>query len=232
MKYFITDIHGDCKGFMLLLKHVGVDISKDQLVIGGDMINRGNDSAGVVKLIKSLADNHSGNVHVLIGNHEEMMKAYYEKSDRLWLSHGGSETIEGFKRTFPDESELKAHIKWLASLPLFFEDDEFVYTHAGLNPYEPLEKQSRDILWMSESEFYSISKDSLLTYTQSKPIVHGHTPVERIYFDGVRLNCDLGSNTYFIEEERGLALVNLTDMIYWVYKPSMKKIEKRKIARI
>lgn len=128
--------------------------------------------------------------------------------------------------------ERQAHIEWAVSLPLYFEDYEFVYTHAGLNSHESLHKQSRDILWMSESDFYSIRKDAILTVTQNKPVVHGHTPVERIYFDGVRLNCDMGSNTYFLEEERGLGIVNLTELIYWVYKPALNKIEKRKIARI
>lgn len=101
MKYFITDIHGDCKGFKLLLKQVEVDLSKDQLVIGGDMINRGKDSTEVVKTIKTLADNYPSNVHALIGNHDEqMMRFYVEQADRLWLSHGENETIQNFNKTF------------------------------------------------------------------------------------------------------------------------------------
>ncbi|ELK40125.1 metallophosphoesterase family protein [Brevibacillus borstelensis] len=232
MKYFITDIHGDLKGMRLLLKHVGVDLTKDQLVIGGDMINRGKDSAGVVREIKALMEWYPGHVHAVIGNHEEMMNWYYERGDRLWLNHGGNQTIQNFQNTFPNEEERQAHITWAVSLPLYFEDDEFIYTHAGLNPYEPLGRQKREILWMEEMDFNSISKDLLLSATNGKPIVHGHTPVERIYFDGVRINCDLGSNTYSIIEERGLALVNLSEMIYWVYKPAQKKIEKRKIGKI
>jgi serine/threonine protein phosphatase 1 len=228
----MTDIHGDLKGMKLLLKHVGVDLSKDQLVFGGDMINRGRDSAGVVKEVKVLMEKYPQNLHAVIGNHEEMMSWYYERGDKLWLSHGGHETIQSFQKTFPVETERKAHIEWACSLPLYFEDDEFVYTHAGLNPSEPLDSQSKEILWMDELDFYSIPKEALLTFTQNKPIIHGHTPVERIYFDGVRINCDLGSNTYSIIEERGLALVNLTEMIYWVYKPAQKKIEKRRIAKI
>ncbi|GED28652.1 serine/threonine protein phosphatase [Brevibacillus agri] len=232
MKYFITDIHGDLKGMRLLLKHVGVDLTKDQLVIGGDMINRGKDSAGVVKEVKALMEKHPDNVQAIIGNHEEMMSWYFERGDRLWLSHGGNETVQSFQKAFPDEKRRQEHISWACSLPLFFEDDEFVYTHAGFNPYEPLDGQNREILWMEEMDFYSISKDLLLSATKGKPIVHGHTPVERIYFDGVRINCDLGSNTYSIVEERGLALVNLTEMIYWVYKSAQKKIEKRKVGKI
>lgn len=114
---------------------------------------------------------------------------------------------------------------------MVYEDEEFIYTHAGLNPYVPLDKQSREILWMPESDFYSISKEKLFVLTRNKPVIHGHTPVERIYFDGGRLNCDLGSHTYFIEEERGLALVDLSRMTYFVYKQFTGKVEKREISR-
>ncbi|WP_231571519.1 hypothetical protein [Gordoniibacillus kamchatkensis] len=116
-------------------------------------------------------------------------------------------------------------------MPLIFKDDEYVYTHAGLNPFEPLDSQSRDILWMTECEFYSIPKQILRTFTQNKPVIHGHTPVERSYFDGVRLNADMGANTYWVEEERGLGLVNLSEMVYFVYKQPSKKVERRKISR-
>jgi len=232
MKYFITDIHGDFEGLKLLIKHARIDFSRDQLVFGGDMINRGKQSGRVIKEIKLLLDAYPNNVHAVIGNHEEMMRDYFRSGDKLWLSHGGRDTIRDLEKTFSNEAERIAHIEWACNLPLVFEDDEFVFTHAGLNPFEPLEKQSRDILWMSESDFYSISKESLFSLTKNKPVVHGHTPVERIYYDGVRLNGDMGSNTYMILEERGLGLVNLTDMTYLVYKQSQKIIEKRKVARI
>ncbi|WP_138753890.1 hypothetical protein [Paenibacillus sinopodophylli] len=85
---------------------------------------------------------------------------------------------------------------------------------------------------MSEIDFYRIPKKVLLSATCNKPVVHGHTPVERIYFDGARLNGDMGSNTYVIIEERGVGLVNLTTMEYYVYKQTSKIIEQRKIGLI
>ncbi|MBS5913104.1 MAG: serine/threonine protein phosphatase [Paenibacillus macerans] len=230
MKYFMTDIHGDCFGMELLLRHAEIDFSKDQLVFGGDMINRGKESAKVVRKIKELADAHPNNVHVLIGNHEEMMSDYFQNGDKLWHRHGGKETLMDFERTF-SKAEMKDYVEWIINLPLILEDNEFVYTHAGLNPNEPLHNQSRDILWMTEYDFYSIPKENLLNLTHNKPIIHGHTPVERIYFDGARLNADMGSNTYFVEEERGLGLLNLTEMYYCIFKQSSKKIEKRKVAQ-
>ena len=232
MKYFITDIHGDYRGLELLLKHAKVDLTIDQLVFGGDYINRGTESGKVLRKVKELADTYPNNVIALIGNHEEMMRDYYRSRDKLWLNHGGGDTLRDLEKTLPNENERKEHIEWACTLPLVFEDDEFVYTHAGLNPFEPLGEQSREILWMSETDFYSIPRESLLSLTCGKPIIHGHTPVEWIYFDDVRLNCDLGSNTYMIEEERGLGIVCLSDMTYWDYKPALKKIEKRKVELV
>ncbi|MCM3128134.1 metallophosphoesterase [Paenibacillus sp. MER 78] len=231
MKYFMTDVHGEYKGLELLLRYAEIDFTKDQLVFGGDSINRGRQSGKVIKRVKELTEAYPQNVVALIGNHEEMMRDYYQRGNGLWLSHGGKDTIRDLERTFPNEKVRTEHIEWASNLPLVYEDDEFVYTHAGLNSFEPLDKQSRDIIWMSEFDFYSISKEDLMSLTQRRPVVHGHTPCERIYFEGSRLNCDMGSNTYMIEEERGLGLVNLTEMTYLVYRQYHKKIEKREIAR-
>jgi serine/threonine protein phosphatase 1 len=184
----MTDIHGEYRGLELLLKHAEVDFRVDQLVFGGDYINRGIDSGGVIQKIKGLAEAYPENVVALIGNHEEMMRDYFRSGDQLWMSHGGRKTMREMEKTFPREKERVQHIEWTLDLPLVYQYDQFVYTHAGLNPFQPLEQQSRDILWMSEFDFYSIPKESLMSLTQDKPVVHGHTPVERIYFDGVRLN--------------------------------------------
>lgn len=228
MKYFITDIHGEYHGLELLLEYANINFTLDQLVFGGDYINRGTESASTLKKIKALVEKYPNNVFAVIGNHEEMMRDYYRYGDKMWLSHGGHETLRDFERTFT-QSEMKEHIEWASNLPLVYQDEQFVFTHAGLNPFEPLDHQSRDIIWMNESDFYGYSTDVLKALTQNRPVIHGHTPVERIYFDGIRLNCDLGSNTYSIVEERGLGLVNLTEMTYLMYKPALKKIEKRKI---
>lgn len=231
-KLFITDIHGELSGLKLLLQQAEVDVGCDQLVIGGDMINRGKDSAGVLKLLKALADRYPQQVHALIGNHEEMMGDYQRIGDKTWLSHGGRHTLENLSKQFPREAERQAHIDWAINLPLYYEDDQFVYTHAGLHPYEPLTRQSRGILWMTEAEFYRIPATELRKLTGNKPVVHGHTPVERICYDGVRLGVDLGCNTYSLQELRGLALVDLTNGWYWVYKQATRQVERRELPQL
>ncbi len=230
-KFFMTDIHGDLKGLKLLLKKAEVQLGRDQLVFGGDMINRGADSAGVIKLIRHLMEQYPDKVHAVIGNHEEMMADYLVQGDKLWLSHGGRETLKSFVARFPDEGVRQEHMMWACSLPLYYEDGEYVYTHAGLNPGQPLEQQDRDILWMNEHDFYHQPRAELLALTGGKPVIHGHTPVERIYWDGARMNCDLGSNTYSVPDERALGLINLTEMTYLVYKQAGKKLEERRVGR-
>lgn len=230
-KFFMTDIHGDLKGLKQLLKKAEVAPGRDQLVFGGDMINRGKHSAGVVKLVKQLTEQYPDHVHAVIGNHEEMMGDYLVQGDKLWLSHGGRETLKSFAAEFPDEGVRQKYMVWACSLPLYYEDDEYVYTHAGLNPGQPLDQQNRDILWMNEHDFYHQPRAELLALTGGKPVIHGHTPVERIYSDGARMNCDLGSNTYSVLDERALGLVNLTEMTYLVYKQAKQTLEERRIGR-
>lgn len=62
MKYFMSDIHGEFNGLEKLLKYAEIDLTKDQLVFGGDYINRGKESGKVLKKIKQLVDTYPDNV--------------------------------------------------------------------------------------------------------------------------------------------------------------------------
>lgn len=229
--FFVTDIHGDDEGIGKLFDHVAFNPAYDKLVVGGDMIDRGKDSGKVIKRIKFLCDNYPDQVKAVIGNHEEMMGWYLKGMSGMWVIHGGLEAIDSFKKVFPDKSELQEHLNWACSLPLFVEDETFMFAHAGLDPFNSLEEQSREVLWMTENEFYQFHPTDLLTLTKGKPIVHGHTPVERIIHDGARMNCDMGSQSYSVVEERGLGLVELNAMECFVYKPYSKKITTQKVYK-
>lgn len=231
-KLYMTDIHGEYAGMQQLLDYASYIPAVDQLVIGGDMVSRGKDSGPVLKEVRRLSLLYPNQVKIVIGNHEEMMGWHYEGKSKIWLSHAGNETIRSIKQTFNRENELQDLLKWTNTLPLIVEDEEYIYTHAGINPYVALEEQDREILWMSEFDFYSYPRPVILECTGGKPIIHGHTPCEFIYFDGARMNCDLGAHTYAIEEERALGLVDLSNRIYYVYKTATGKILERKIAML
>ncbi|GGN98700.1 metallophosphoesterase [Saccharibacillus kuerlensis] len=229
-KLFVTDIHGEYRGLIELLREMDYDAFTDRLTVGGDLIDRGPDSALVVRYLRTLQRMHPDRVTVLAGNHEEMLRWYRADKSNIWLIHGGAEALASFERTFEDDEESRENLDWLLTLPIMAEDDEYVYTHAGFIPDQPLHGQSRDILWMSENEFYDYPPESVLQATDGRTVVHGHTPCEFICFDGARLNCDLGSHTYGIEESRSLSLVDLTGGEYAVYNCGSGKVTRRQLT--
>jgi len=228
-KLFITDIHGEHDGLMKLLEHARYEPTVDALVVGGDMISRGPSSGQVLREIHALAIAYPERVTVLTGNHEEMMNWHFGGRSEMWLDHAGKHTLPELRKTYRRESELRVCLDWVAALPLVYEDDEYVYTHAGLVPYDALECQDREILWMSEQEFYTYPAELILNATQGKPVIHGHTPCEFIVRDGARMNCDLGAHTYPIKEARALALVDLTQQLYYVYHLETGEITERRL---
>ena len=224
---FNTDIHGEHRGLMKLLEYAQYEPWNDQLVVGGDMVSRGPGSGEVLRELWKLAIAYPDKTIVLTGNHEEMMSWYYGGRSDMWLTHAGKGTLPSLKKAFRRESELRACTDWVGTLPLVFEDEEYVYTHAGLVPYDAPDRQDREILWMSELDFYAYPRELILNCTQGRPVIHGHTPCEFILHDGARMNCDLGAHTYAIEASRSLALVDLTHRLYYVYNIASGQIVER-----
>lgn len=138
----------------------------DKLIFLGDYIDRGKDSRLVVKLVRSLQKDNK-NVIALMGNHEDMLLNYYKGIDNWWTFNGHYTTLdsyEGFKEQFQDD------IKWMRTLPLYYEDDYFVYVHAGVDVNKSLEEQdSHTLLWTRE-EFIYAEKE------YHKRVIFGHTP--------------------------------------------------------
>ncbi|GGJ29475.1 metallophosphoesterase [Paenibacillus hunanensis] len=62
MKFFISDIHGEFNGLEMLLRHAEIDFTKDQLILGGDYINRGKDSGKVIRRVRELTKTYPNNV--------------------------------------------------------------------------------------------------------------------------------------------------------------------------
>jgi len=225
-RFAISDIHGSYHEMMALFEYATFSPTEDQLVVIGDMIDRGPHSGLVLKELRNLEQTYE-NVHVTDGNHEEMMIWYLDNKSPMWSMYGGIEASKQINETFKEEG-TSSIIEWVRTLPLFYEDEKFVYAHAGIDKTYGKKKQNRDILWMKEEIFYGLDDKKLLTYTKNKSVIHGHTPTNSLVFDGVRLNIDLGAQ---VETNSKLALVELEEMMGYVYDFSTKKIEKQSIKR-
>ncbi len=111
-----TIIIGDVHGCLQELRELLIKIehqSEDRVIMLGDLINRGPDSAGVVGFVRSAG------FECLLGNHE------YD-----YLARFGSE--KKYINLF-DQIGREAH-DWIAALPLFIESENFIAVHAGLEP--------------------------------------------------------------------------------------------------
>lgn len=166
----ISDIHGcynELKELLLTLETNG-EYNKeiDRLVFLGDYVDRGEDSRLVIKYIRELQKDNK-NVIALMGNHEDMLLKYHKGIDDSWLYNGCQETRKsymGFKEQFNDD------IKWMRNLPLYYEDEHFIYVHAGVDINKPLEEQNKyTLLWVREDFIYS-------TKEYYKRVVFGHSP--------------------------------------------------------
>lgn len=174
LTYAIGDIHGSLDKLKSLveacLEHAdGRDM---RLVFLGDYIDRGPDSAGVVRLLISLQLELQERLIALKGNHEAWALALLDGEAEVstWLRNGGGETLASYAAK--DIGDLPpAHLDWMRSLRLCFDDGRRFFVHAGIDPDKPLAAQDEDVLLWIREPFLTDARD------YGRLIVHGHTPL-------------------------------------------------------
>ncbi|MDO5651360.1 MAG: metallophosphoesterase family protein [Moraxella sp.] len=169
--FAIGDIHGCHQHLQALLTAIN-PTAHDTLIFLGDMIDRGEDSKGVIDTIR----HYEKHCHVIaiMGNHEEMMLNALQYQDELkyWLRYGGIETLQSFGQT-ADMAGLSAvpfeYIRWLDRLKPYHETDDFIFTHAMPEPFVEMAKQgSNGLRWrfITDDDHEHIS---------GKTVICGHT---------------------------------------------------------
>lgn len=168
-----TIVIGDIHGCYKELKQLIVDLKDnqeynkdtDRIIFLGDYIDRGEDSFKVIQYIKELQKENS-NVITLMGNHEKMCIDFITENKDGWLYNGYEATLA----SYGTYKALSKDVKWMKNLPLYYEDENFIYAHAGINPIKPLEENSDyELLWEREGFIYNRAKFD-------KNVIFGHTP--------------------------------------------------------
>ena len=190
--YAIGDVHGSLGLLRTLIKRCRRHARGRAMtmVFLGDYIDRGPDSAGVIRFIMDLQSELRERLIALKGNHEAMVIDVIDGKveAEFWLSQGGAQTLRSYGVTSADALP-RDHVKWLRSLPTSHDDGRRFFAHAGIDPDKPLTAQSEhDLIWIREP-FLSDQRD------HGRLIVHGHTPLEAATPDlrGNRLNIDTGA---------------------------------------
>lgn len=173
----IGDVHGCYNELKELITTLEVEQEykkgTDKLVFLGDYIDRGENSRKVIEFIRNLQEEND-NVIALMGNHEDMLLNYLDGKDDSWTWNGHKKTMDsykGFQKQFDND------VEWMRNLPVYHEDDNFVYVHAGVDASEVMEEQDTfTLLWVREPFIY----DSKEYY---KKVVFGHTPTANLSGD-------------------------------------------------
>ncbi|MGH9735304.1 MAG: metallophosphoesterase [Candidatus Acidiferrales bacterium] len=149
---FIGDIHADPVRLTALLAKLSR--RSHRLIFLGDYVDHGPDSREVLEILRDTADRRPCSVF-LCGNHEIALLAFL--SGRLtfleyaWM--GGLATIRSYlgKANRDVRSEFAAaippsHVEFLSACKPFFETDQVLAAHAGVNPAAPESRQLAQIV--------------------------------------------------------------------------------------
>jgi serine/threonine protein phosphatase 1 len=215
----IGDVHG-CDGLLEnLLAQLALheDAARMRVVLVGDLIDRGPDSAAVLARVRTLT--HSpmpfASVICLMGNHERMMLDFLADPVRhgpRWLSHGGDATLRSFglspdrpfrpkglasglqgAATLMDLRDAcraalpRGLVDWLAGLSLWWQEDCLAICHAGADPAQPMDRQSDKTLLWGHPAYRHTRRSDGLW------VAHGHKIVPDARADGGRIAVDTGA---------------------------------------
>jgi bis(5'-nucleosyl)-tetraphosphatase (symmetrical) len=120
--YLIGDIQGCNAAFTKLLQQLVFSPSRDTLYVLGDMVNRGEDSAGVLRQLMRFG----ASAQCVLGNHDLHLLAV---SQGLRVAHP-SDTLDGVLQA-PDASAM---LDWLRHQDLAMHAHGWLMVHAGVLP--------------------------------------------------------------------------------------------------
>lgn len=204
--YAIGDIHGRADLLAGMIAAIDADdlargSAQTTVILLGDLIDRGSDSAGVIRLAREWQQKRP--VRILMGNHEEMFLDALEQEEvmRHFLRFGGREMLLSYP--LDPLAYTRAELGEVADLALAvipeqditfirsFEDQvelgDYLFVHAGIRPGVALADQRRaDLRWIREA---------FLDHDESfgRVVVHGHTISDSAQIRHNRIGIDTGA---------------------------------------
>jgi hypothetical protein len=102
-----------------------------QLWVLGDLVDRGPDGIGVIRLVRSLQEQAPDSVRVLMGNHEALMLGCHlfphTRFAQVWVVNGGH--LEDQRGLTDDD------VGWLRRLPVLARTGEYLLMHSDTLDY-------------------------------------------------------------------------------------------------
>lgn len=129
--YAVGDIQGCMRAFERLLEVIAFDPARDRLWMTGDLVNRGEDSIGMLRWCMA----HDASVIAVLGNHDLHLLAVAEG----FVPPHRKDTLGEILRA-PDRAAV---LDWLRQRPMLHREGNWLMVHAGLLPeWTPEEAQA------------------------------------------------------------------------------------------
>ena len=200
--FVVGDIHGQFSLMVDLLDAVVAQQPDAPILLVGDYIDRGEDSASVLRYLKDATGQTDRNIICLLGNHEQMCLDFIDNPERyggLWMRNGGLQTLASFgiglksgsghetTRNALAEAMGKELIAWMRGLPHYWISGNVAVTHAGADPFRPIDDQpSNGLVWGHPAFKTTPRQDGIW-------LVHGHIIVDQPKISGGRIAIDTGA---------------------------------------
>ena len=120
--YVIGDVQGCLAAFEKLLRKLDFQPGRDRLWITGDLVNRGEDSIGMLRWCVA----HDADVVAILGNHDLHLLAVAEG----FVPAHRHDTLDEIL----DAPDRKALLNWLRFRPILHREGDWLMVHAGLLP--------------------------------------------------------------------------------------------------
>jgi serine/threonine protein phosphatase 1 len=206
--YAIGDVHGRLDLLDAMLERIEEDNRRRPkkrtfVVLLGDLIDRGPESAGVIERLRTWQPAGIKPVF-LAGNHEEVMMNVLAGQEGIlpsWLKFGGAEClasygidVDALKRLDEGAAIAKiraavprAHRDFLDTLGDTFRFGDYLFVHAGIRPGIAIEEQHiKDLRWIRQP-FLGDAKEHGFV------VVHGHTICTGVEERPNRIGIDTGA---------------------------------------
>ncbi|WGW04641.1 metallophosphoesterase family protein [Tropicibacter oceani] len=205
--YAVGDIHG-CDGLLAkLFDRFAADAHPSaRLICVGDYVDRGEESAQVLKRLHAMQTESGGMMVCLMGNHERMLLNFLDDpagQGVRWMRNGGLQTLASYRLPGAPETaspevwqDLGARLRdsigeeiitWLRALPLHWQTGNVAVTHAGADPNLPIARQGeKALIWGRSGFFEDIRKDGVW-------VAYGHVITREAKADNGRIPLDTGA---------------------------------------
>jgi serine/threonine protein phosphatase 1 len=211
--YVIGDIHGCIEKLSDLLAKIDDDIASNpgtsgRVIFVGDYIDRGEDSATVLRFLADVTRAYPDRLIGLMGNHERMMLDFLADptgSAKRWIRHGGLETLASFGvgAGLTTESRNAGElldaagdlmeamggdlVDWVHTLPMTWTSGTLWVVHAGADPEQAMDAQTKKTLLWGTDAFLKQQR------TDGQWVVFGHQPFPDAFAEDGRIGIDTGA---------------------------------------